>query len=137
MKVVGVERKNGALRSRSSRPRAARLVVRETIETDVVLVVHRPSSLHAGARPRQGRHGTLDNRKPHSVDKHFQTSTFPGIYAIGDVIEGPMLAHKAEDEGVAVAEIIAGQSGHVNYDAIPGVVYTHPEVAAVGKPRKS
>ena len=57
----------------------------------------------------------------------------PGIYAIGDVIRGPMLAHKAEDEGVAVAEIIAGQAGHVNYDVIPGVVYTSPEVAGVGK----
>ena len=57
----------------------------------------------------------------------------PGIYAIGDVIAGPMLAHKAEDEGVAVAEIIAGQAGHVNYDVIPSVVYTSPEVASVGK----
>jgi dihydrolipoamide dehydrogenase len=57
----------------------------------------------------------------------------PGIYAIGDVIAGPMLAHKAEDEGVAIAEILAGQSGHVNYDVIPGVIYTNPEVASVGK----
>ena len=57
----------------------------------------------------------------------------PGIYAIGDVIAGPMLAHKAEDEGVAVAEIIAGQAGHVNYDVIPNVVYTCPEIASVGK----
>ncbi len=57
----------------------------------------------------------------------------PGIYAIGDVIAGPMLAHKAEDEGVAVAEIIAGQAGHVNYGVIPSVVYTSPEVASVGK----
>jgi dihydrolipoamide dehydrogenase len=56
-----------------------------------------------------------------------------GIYAIGDVIAGPMLAHKAEDEGVALAEIMAGQAGHVNYDVIPGVVYTQPEVASVGK----
>jgi dihydrolipoamide dehydrogenase len=56
-----------------------------------------------------------------------------GIYAIGDVIAGPMLAHKAEDEGVAVAEIIAGQAGHVNYDVIPNVVYTYPEIASVGK----
>ncbi len=73
-----------------------------------------------------------DERGRVRTDKHFRTSV-PGIYAIGDVIAGPMLAHKAEDEGVACAEIIAGQSGHVNYDAIPGVVYTHPEVAAVGK----
>ncbi len=66
------------------------------------------------------------------VNDHFQTSA-SGIYAIGDVIRGPMLAHKAEDEGVAVAELIAGQAGHVNYGVIPGVVYTSPEVAAVGK----
>jgi dihydrolipoamide dehydrogenase len=66
------------------------------------------------------------------IDDHFMTNV-PGIYAIGDVVRGPMLAHKAEDEGVAVAEILAGQSGHVNYDVIPGVVYTYPEVAAVGK----
>ena len=57
----------------------------------------------------------------------------PGIYAIGDVIAGPMLAHKAEDEGIAAAEIIAGQAGHVNYDVIPNVIYTYPEVASVGK----
>ncbi|OYV66677.1 MAG: dihydrolipoyl dehydrogenase, partial [Acidiphilium sp. 21-66-27] len=57
----------------------------------------------------------------------------PGIYAIGDVIAGPMLAHKAEEEGVALAELLAGQAGHVNYGAIPGVVYTWPEVASVGK----
>ena len=66
------------------------------------------------------------------VDEHFRTSV-PNIYAIGDVIRGPMLAHKAEDEGVAVAEIIAGLAGHVNYDVIPGVVYTYPEVASVGR----
>ncbi|WP_276199840.1 dihydrolipoyl dehydrogenase [Chelatococcus sp. XZ-Ab1] len=73
-----------------------------------------------------------DKRGRIVVDAHFQTKV-PGIYAIGDVIAGPMLAHKAEDEGVAVAEIIAGKAGHVNYDVIPGVVYTFPEVAAVGK----
>jgi dihydrolipoamide dehydrogenase len=65
------------------------------------------------------------------IDEHFATS-IPGIYAIGDVVRGPMLAHKAEDEGIAVAEILAGQAGHVNYEAIPGVVYTMPEIAAVG-----
>jgi dihydrolipoamide dehydrogenase len=65
------------------------------------------------------------------VDPHLQTNV-PGIYAIGDVIEGPMLAHKAEEEGVAVAELLAGQAGHVNYEAIPSVIYTHPEVASVG-----
>ncbi|MGE5086223.1 MAG: dihydrolipoyl dehydrogenase [Bacillota bacterium] len=65
------------------------------------------------------------------VDKHYQT-TIPGIYAIGDVIAGPMLAHKAEEEGVALAEILAGKAGHVNYDTVPGIIYTHPEVATVG-----
>ena len=66
------------------------------------------------------------------MNEHFETSV-AGVYAIGDVIAGPMLAHKAEDEGVAAAEIIAGQKSHVNYDAIPGVVYTHPELASVGQ----
>ena len=74
----------------------------------------------------------LDERKRVVVDARFQTNV-AGIYAIGDVIVGPMLAHKAEDEGVVCAEIMAGQSGHINYDAIPGVVYTWPEAAAVGK----
>jgi dihydrolipoamide dehydrogenase len=73
-----------------------------------------------------------DNKGRIIVDAHFATNV-PGIYAIGDVIAGPMLAHKAEDEGVAVAEILAGQAGHVNYDAIPNVVYTSPEIASVGK----
>ena len=73
-----------------------------------------------------------DKRGMVKVNKNFETST-KNIYAIGDVIDGPMLAHKAEEEGIAVAEIIAGQSGHVNYDVIPGVIYTSPEVAYVGK----
>jgi dihydrolipoamide dehydrogenase len=66
------------------------------------------------------------------VDSHFQTNV-PGVYAIGDVIPGPMLAHKAEEDGYACVELIAGKPGHVNYDTVPGVVYTHPEVASVGK----
>jgi dihydrolipoamide dehydrogenase len=74
----------------------------------------------------------LDNRGRIPVDPHFATSA-PGIYAIGDVIAGPMLAHKAEEEGVAVAEILAGKAGHVNYDVVPNVIYTSPEVASVGK----
>ena len=74
----------------------------------------------------------LDERGRVAVDDHFQTNV-KGIYAIGDAIRGPMLAHKAEDEGVAVAEILAGQAGHVNYDVIPNVVYTYPEIASVGK----
>ena len=74
----------------------------------------------------------LDNNKRIKTDKNFQTN-IKNVYAIGDVIEGPMLAHKAEDEGIAVAENIVGQSGHVNYDIIPGVIYTAPEVASIGK----
>ncbi len=74
----------------------------------------------------------LDERGRVKTDAHYATNV-PGIYAIGDVITGPMLAHKAEDEGIAVAERIAGQAGHVNYGAIPGVVYTWPEVASVGQ----
>jgi len=74
----------------------------------------------------------LDEKNRVKTNKNFQTN-INNIYAIGDVITGPMLAHKAEDEGIAVAEIIAGQSGHVNYDTIPGVVYTTPEVASIGK----
>ncbi len=73
-----------------------------------------------------------DKRGRVEVDAHFRSAA-PGIYAIGDVIAGPMLAHKAEDEGVACVEFIATGYGHVNYDAIPGVVYTHPEIASVGK----
>lgn len=73
-----------------------------------------------------------DERGRIKTDAHFQTNV-KGIYAIGDVIAGPMLAHKAEDEGVVLAEMIAGQTGHIDYDCIPGVVYTWPEVAAVGK----
>ena len=74
----------------------------------------------------------LDKKGKIKVDKNFQTNV-KNIYAIGDVIDGPMLAHKAEEEGIAVAELIAGQSGHVNYNIIPGVIYTSPEVAYVGK----
>ena len=74
----------------------------------------------------------LDNKKRIKTDKNFRTNQ-NNIYAIGDVIDGPMLAHKAEDEGIAVAENIVGQSGHVNYDTIPGVIYTKPEVASIGK----
>ncbi len=74
----------------------------------------------------------LDNKNRIQTDKYFKTN-LDNIYAIGDVISGPMLAHKAEDEGIAAAENIAGQSGHVNYDTIPGVIYTTPEVASIGK----
>ena len=74
----------------------------------------------------------LDERGRIRTDAHFATNV-PGVYAIGDAIAGPMLAHKAEDEGVAVAEIVAGQKGHVDYDTVPGVVYTWPEAASVGR----
>ena len=75
---------------------------------------------------------TVTDRGMIETDAHYATNV-SGVYAIGDCIAGPMLAHKAEDEGMAVAEILAGQAGHVNYDVIPGVIYTHPEVASVGQ----
>jgi len=101
------------------------------LSADVVLVAigRRPYTTNLGLETVGV---TLDKRGFIPVDGHFQTNV-PGIYAIGDVIGGAMLAHKAEEEGVALAEILAGQHGHVNYNAIPGVVYTWPEVAAVGK----
>ncbi|UPJ58564.1 dihydrolipoyl dehydrogenase [Bradyrhizobium sp. 192] len=103
----------------------------ETLEADVVLVcIGRVPYTDALGLKEAGV--ALDNRGRVQIDPHFATSV-KGVYAIGDVVAGPMLAHKAEDEGVAVAEIIAGQAGHVNYDVIPGVVYTTPEVSAVGK----
>ena len=103
----------------------------QTIEAEVVLIATGRKPVHR--RPRSGKAGVvMDKRGRVEIDGHFQTSV-PGIYAIGDVVSGPMLAHKAEDEGVAVAEILAGQHGHVNYDVIPSVVYTQPEVASVGK----
>ena len=73
----------------------------------------------------------FDDKKRIKIDNHFRTNV-EGIYAIGDVVAGPMLAHKAEEEGIACVEIIAGKSGHVNYDVIPGIIYTNPELAGVG-----
>jgi len=103
----------------------------ETIKADIVLLaIGRYAYTEGLALDAAGV--AVDNRGRVITDHHFATNV-PGIYAIGDVIAGPMLAHKAEDEGVALAEILAGQAGHVNYDAIPSVVYTWPEVAAVGK----
>jgi dihydrolipoamide dehydrogenase len=103
----------------------------EMVEADVVLVAigRVPYTEGLGL---EGVGVQLDNKRRVVVDAHFQTNV-PGIYAIGDVIAGPMLAHKAEDEGIAVAEILGGQAGHVNYDVIPNVIYTAPEVASVGK----
>ena len=105
--------------------------VGEMIEADIVLVA-------IGRVPYTEGLGleavgvTRDNRGRVVVDAHLRTNV-GGIYAIGDVVAGPMLAHKAEDEGVAAAEVIAGQAGHVNYEVIPNIVYTHPEIASVGK----
>jgi dihydrolipoamide dehydrogenase len=102
-----------------------------TIEADAVLVA-------IGRRPYTEGLGlddagvALDNGGRIMIDDHFRTNV-ETIYAIGDCVRGPMLAHKAEDEGIAVAELIAGKAGHVNYDVIPGVVYTNPEVASVGR----
>ena len=103
----------------------------ETLEADVVLVCIGRVPYTEGLGLQEAA-VALDNRGRVQIDPHFSTSV-KGIYAIGDVVAGPMLAHKAEDEGVAMAEILAGQAGHVNYDVIPGVVYTTPEVSAVGK----
>jgi dihydrolipoamide dehydrogenase len=103
----------------------------EELTADVVLVA-------IGRRPYVAGLGldkvgvALDERGRIKVDGHYATNV-PGIYAIGDVITGPMLAHKAEEEGVALAEMLAGQKPHLNYGAIPGVVYTWPEVASVGE----
>ena len=103
----------------------------QTLEADVVLVATGRKPYTAGLGLEESG-VALDNRGRVEIDGHYRTNV-AGIYAIGDVVKGPMLAHKAEDEGVALAEILAGQHGHVNYDVIPGVVYTQPEVASVGK----
>jgi len=103
----------------------------EEIEGDVVLV-------SIGRRPNTEGLGLddigveVDKRGFVAIDDHFKTNV-DGIYAIGDVVRGPMLAHKAEEEGIAIAEILAGGAGHVNYETVPGIVYTWPEVAAVGR----
>ncbi len=91
----------------------------------------RPPALYRRARPRRGRR-RAGRAQAGQVDAHYHTNV-PGIYAIGDVIAGPMLAHKAEDEGVVLVEQLAGQKSHVNYEAIPAVIYTFPEVGTVGR----
>jgi dihydrolipoamide dehydrogenase len=127
-KVTGVEKSKTGL-AVSVEP--AQGGEKSVIETDVMLVA-------IGRRPYTDNLGldkvgvALDKRGRVVTDAHYKTNV-AGIYAIGDCREGPMLAHKAEDEAVAVAELIAGKAGHVNYDAIPSVVYTFPEVATVGK----
>ena len=102
-----------------------------TVEADVVLVCIGRVPYTDGLGLQEAG-VSVDERGRVVVDAHLQTSV-AGIYAIGDVIAGPMLAHKAEDEGVAIAERLAGQAGHVNYDVIPNVIYTYPEVASVGR----
>ena len=126
-KVAKVEKAGGGVRA-TIEPAAGGDA--KTIEADVVLVAigRRPYTQNLGLEAL----GVTMERGMVVVDDHFATNV-PGVYAIGDVIRGPMLAHKAEDEGVALAEILAGQAGHVNYGVIPGVVYTNPEIASVGK----
>ncbi len=127
-KVAGVETKGKTVKLTLEPAKGGKS---ETLETDIVLVaIGRVPNTEGLGLAEAGI--KTDNRGRILVDKRYETS-LPGVYAIGDVIAGPMLAHKAEEEGVAVAEILAGQAGHVNYDAIPSVVYTAPEVASVGK----
>jgi len=127
-KVTGVDTSGKSLKA-TIEPAAGGAA--ETLDADVVLVcIGRVPYTEALGLKEAGV--ALDARGRVQIDPHFATS-LKGVYAIGDVVAGPMLAHKAEDEGVAVAEIIAGQAGHVNYDVIPGVVYTTPEVSSVGK----
>ena len=127
-KVTGVDTSNSKLKA-TVEPAAGGAA--ETIDADVVLVsIGRvPFTEGLGLEDAGVK---KDNKGRVIVDAHFATNV-PGVYAIGDVIAGPMLAHKAEEEGVAVAELLAGQAGHVNYDVIPNVVYTFPEIASVGK----
>jgi dihydrolipoamide dehydrogenase len=127
-KVTGVDTSGATLKA-TIEPAAGGAA--QTLEADVVLVAIGRVPYTDGLGLQEAGI-VLDNRGRVQIDHHFATSV-PGVYAIGDVVAGPMLAHKAEDEGVAVAEIIAGQAGHVNYDVIPGVVYTTPEVSSVGK----
>ncbi len=127
-KVTGVDT-SGKTLSASVEPAAGGAA--EKLEADVVLVCIGRVPYTEGLGLKEAG-VALDNRGRIQIDGHFATSV-KGVYAIGDVVAGPMLAHKAEDEGVACAEILAGQAGHVNYDVIPGVVYTTPEVSAVGK----
>lgn len=127
-KVVGVDAQGKSLKLTLEPAKGGRS---EPLECDIVLVAvgRVPNTQGLGLAELGVK---TDNRGRVIVDDEFATSV-SGIYAIGDVIKGPMLAHKAEEEGVALAEILAGQAGHVNYDVIPSVIYTAPEVASVGK----
>jgi dihydrolipoamide dehydrogenase len=128
-KVAGIDSSGKALKIKVEP--AAGGGAAETLEADIVLVAigRVPYTEGLGLEVLGVK---KDNRGRILIDPHFRTNV-EGVYAIGDVIAGPMLAHKAEEEGVAVAEILAGQAGHVNYDVIPNVVYTYPEIASVGK----
>jgi dihydrolipoamide dehydrogenase len=127
-KVAGIDKSGAALQVQVEPAQGGEA---EVLEADVALVAIGRKPFTEGLGLEEAG-VALDERGRVRVDAHYKTSV-EGIYAIGDVIEGPMLAHKAEDEGIAVAEILAGQAGHVNYGAIPAVVYTNPEVASVGK----
>ncbi|MDI4655657.1 dihydrolipoyl dehydrogenase [Xanthobacter autotrophicus] len=127
-KVTGVDTSGKTLKV-SVEPAAGGAA--EVIEADVVLVAIGRIPYTAGLGLDEA--GVAKDARGRVVTDHHFATNVPGIYAIGDVIVGPMLAHKAEDEGVALAELLAGKAGHVNYDVIPGVVYTFPEVASVGK----
>ncbi|MGH6820140.1 MAG: dihydrolipoyl dehydrogenase, partial [Methylocella sp.] len=127
-KVTAAKKSKGAV-TLSVEPAAGGAA--ETLETDVVLVAVGRVPFTEGLG-LEGIGVARDNKGRIEVGPHFET-TVKNVYAIGDVIRGPMLAHKAEDEGTALAEHLAGQAGHVNYEVIPGVVYTTPEVAAVGQ----
>jgi dihydrolipoamide dehydrogenase len=127
-KVTGIDAKGKTLKA-SVEPAAGGAA--ESIEADVVLVAIGRVPYTQGLGLQEAG-VEMDERGRIKIDDHFQTNV-KGIYAIGDVVRGAMLAHKGEDEGVAVAELIAGKAGHVNYDAIPNVIYTYPEVASVGK----
>ncbi|HSD93673.1 MAG TPA: dihydrolipoyl dehydrogenase [Methyloceanibacter sp.] len=128
MKVVNVDAKGKSLKLTLEPAKGGK---QEPLECDVVLVAvgRVPNTQGLGLAEAGVK---TDNRGRIIVDEKFATSV-NGVYAIGDVIKGPMLAHKAEDEGIALAEILGGQAGHVNYDVIPSVIYTAPEVASVGK----
>ncbi|WP_424361315.1 dihydrolipoyl dehydrogenase [Methylocystis parvus] len=125
-KVTGVAREGGGVVVSYSSVDGA---TSDKIAADVVLIATGRIPYTKGLGLEEA--GVALERGRVIIDDHFATNV-PGVYAIGDVVRGPMLAHKAEDEGVAVAEILAGQAGHVNYNVIPGVVYTSPEVASVG-----
>src|SRR4029077_21114779 len=124
-KVTGVKVENGRVIASAEKANE-----KLTFEADKVLVsVGRKPFFEGLGAEKVGV--KFDDRRRIKVDKHFRTN-LEGIYAIGDVIAGPMLAHKAEDEGIACVEIIAGKAGHVNYEAIAGIIYTNPELAGVG-----